>query len=186
MREINDNPKKKVNTINNNIDNNNTKNENKVNKRNTDNNNNNNNNSKKQSNELNINETIEERLTKLESKVKYMLIETCEKNKEAQQKASYAKIAATDISTTKDSGIELEVAEDKIEKAKSKEIKETSLNIIIHGVEELIDMDPKELEYEDCKYVENVVMEQMGIRSRPIRIQRIGIFTQDRASKERY
>ena len=29
-------------------------------------------------------------------------------------------------------------------------------------------------------------MEQMGIRSRPIRIQRIGIFTQDRASKERY
>ena len=115
-----------------------------------------------------------------------MLIETCEKNKEAQQKASYAKIAATDISTTKDSGIELEVAEDKIEKAKSKEIKETSLNIIIHGVEELIDMDPKELEYEDCNYVENVVMEQMGIRSRPIRIQPIGIFTQDRASKERY
>ena len=27
----------------------------------------------------------------------------------------------------------------------SKEIKETSLNIIIHGVEELMDMDPKEI-----------------------------------------
>ena len=181
--EINDNPKKKVNTINNNIDNNNTKNENKLNNKNTD---NNNNNSKKLSNELNINETIEERLTKLESTVKHMLIETCEKNKEAQQRASYAKIAAIDINTTRDSGIELEVAEDEIEKTKSKEIKETSLNIIIHGVEELMDMDPKELEYEDRKYVENIVMEQMGIRSTPTRIQRIGIFTQDRASKESY
>ena len=85
--EINDNPKKKVNTIiNNNIDDNNTKNEKKLNNRNNDdnqnnsnnNNNNNNNNSKKQTNELNINETIEERLTKLESKVKHMLIKTCE------------------------------------------------------------------------------------------------------------
>ena len=85
-------PKKKVNTINNNIDNNNTKNKNKVNKRNTDNNNtnntNNSNNSKKQSNELNINKTIEERLTKLESKVKHMWIET-KNSKVAQQKASY-------------------------------------------------------------------------------------------------
>ena len=58
--EINDNLKKKVNTINNNIDNNNTKNENKLSNTNTDNNNNsnnnnNNNNSKKQSNELNVN-----------------------------------------------------------------------------------------------------------------------------------
>ena len=78
-----------MNTINNNIDNNNTKNKNKVNKRNTDNNNtNNSNNSKKQSNELNINETIEERLTKLESKVKHMWIET-KNSKVAQQKASY-------------------------------------------------------------------------------------------------
>ena len=128
-------PKKKVNTINNNIDDNN-------------------NNSKKQSNELNVNETIEERLTKLESKVKHMLIETCEKNKEAQQQASYAKIAAIDINTTRDSGVELEVVEDEIEKTKSKEIKETSLNIIIHGVEELMDIDPKELEYEDRKYID--------------------------------
>ena len=66
------------------------------------------------------------------------------KNKEAQ-KASYAKIAAIDINTTRDSGIELEVAEDEVEKTNSKEIKETSLNIIIHGVEELMDMDPKEI-----------------------------------------
>ena len=49
-----------------------------------------------------------------------------------------------------------------------------------------MDMDPKELEYKDRKYVENVVMKQMGIRSTQTRIQRIGIFTQDRASKERY
>ena len=63
--EINDNPRKKVNTINNNIDSNNNR-------------------SKKQSNKLKINETIEERLKKLESKVKHMLIETCEKNKETQ------------------------------------------------------------------------------------------------------
>ena len=60
-------PKKKVNTINNNIDDNN-------------------NNSKKQSNELNVNETIEERLTKLESKVKHMLIETCEMKKKVSKK----------------------------------------------------------------------------------------------------
>ena len=102
-----------------------------MNNRNTD-NNNNSKNSKKQSNEL-MNEIIEERLTKLESTVKHMLIETCQKNKEAQQKASYAKIAAIDINTTRDSGIELEVAEDEIEKTESKEIKETSLNILIHG-----------------------------------------------------
>ena len=36
------------------------------------------------------------------------------------------------------------------------------------------------------KVSKQVVMEQMGIRSTPTRIQRIGIFTQDRASKERY
>ena len=47
-------------------------------------------------------------------------------------------------------------------------------------------MNPKGLEYEDRKYVENVIMEPMGIRSRPTQIQRIGILTQDRASKERY
>ena len=93
-----------------------------MNNRNTD-NNNNSKNSKKQSNEL-MNKIIEERLTKLESTVKHMLIETCQKNKEAQQKASYAKIAAIDINTTRDSGIEL-LAEDEIEKTKSKEIKET-------------------------------------------------------------
>ena len=84
--------------INNNIDDNNTKNEKKLNNRN--NNDNKNNSSKKQTNELNINETIEERVMKLESKVKHMLIETCEIKKEAQQKASYAKIAAIDINTT--------------------------------------------------------------------------------------
>ena len=180
--EINDNPKKKVNTIiNNNIDGNNHKNNNN-NRNNDDNKNNNNFSSKKQTNELNKNETIEERVTKLE-----MLIETCEIKKGAQQKASYAKIAAIDINTTRDSGIELEVAEDEIEKTnRGKETKEKSCNIIIHGVEELIDMDPKELEYEDRKYVENVIMEPMGIRSRPTQIQRIGLLTQDRASKERY
>ena len=43
------------------------------------------NNSKKQSNELNINETIEERLTKLERKVKHMLIETCDEIKKKAQ-----------------------------------------------------------------------------------------------------
>ena len=52
-----------------------------------------------------------------------------------------------------------------------KETKETSRNIIIHRVEELIDMNPKELEYEDCKYVEDVIMEPMGIRLRPTQIQ---------------
>ena len=45
-----------------------------------------------------------------------MLIETCEKNKEVQQKASYANIAAIDINTKRDSGIGLEVGEDEIEK----------------------------------------------------------------------
>ena len=49
-----------------------------------------------------------------------------------------------------------------------------------------MDMDPKELKYENRKYLENFVMKPMGIRSRSTQIQRIGIFTQDRASKERY
>ena len=47
-------------------------------------------------------------------------------------------------------------------------------------------MDPKELKYKDRKYLENFVMKPMGIRSRSTQIQRIGIFTKDRASKERY
>ena len=55
--------------------------------------------------------------------------------------------------TTRDSGIVLEVAKDEIEKTKTKKTKETSRNIIFHGVEELMDMDPKDLEYEDRKYV---------------------------------
>ena len=49
-----------------------------------------------------------------------------------------------------------------------------------------MDMDPKELKYKDRKYLENFVMKPMGIRSRSTQIQRIGIFTKDRASKERY
>ena len=44
----------------------------------------------------------------------------------------------------------------------------------------------KELEYKDGIYVENVIMDPMGIRSRPKQIQRIGISKQERASKERY
>ena len=66
------------------------------------------------------------------------------------------------------------------------ETKRKSRNIIIHGVEELMDADPKELENEDSKYVENVIMKPMGLTSRPIRLHRIGVFTKERALKERY
>ena len=34
-------------------------------------------------------------------------------------------------------------------------------------------MDPKELEYEDRKYVENVIMAKMGIRSRPTQVNEL-------------
>ena len=49
-----------------------------------------------------------------------------------------------------------------------------------------MDTDPKELENEDHKYVENVIMKTMGLTSRPIRLHRIGVFTHERAVKERY
>ena len=109
---------------------------------------------------------------------------TKNENKLNNRNASYTKIAEIDINKT--SGIVLKVTGDAIAKTESKESKETSRNIIIHEVEELMDMDPKELKYKDRKYLENFVMKPMGIRSRSTQIQRIGIFTQDRASKERY
>ena len=62
-----------------------------------------------------------------------------DRNKEQQSSSAKSKL--------QEIAVELEVAEDEIEKTKNKEIKETSLNIIIHGVEELMDMDPRELEY---------------------------------------
>ena len=65
-------------------------------------NNNENNDNNKQSNELNVNRTIEERLMKLESKFN-ILISTSEIKKEALQKPSYTNIAAIDINKTRDS-----------------------------------------------------------------------------------
>ena len=49
-----------------------------------------------------------------------------------------------------------------------------------------MDTDPKELENEDHKYVENVIIKPMGITSRPIRLHRFGAFTHERTLKERY
>ena len=49
-----------------------------------------------------------------------------------------------------------------------------------------MDTDPKELENEDHKCVENVIMKPTGLTSRPIRLHRIGVFTHERALKERY
>ena len=189
------------NTNNNHIDKNNdntdinTKNDNNINNNNINNNNNNNNNNtnnnnknEEQSNKLNS-ETIEDRLANLENKFKKLLKETCEMKKEVLQRPSYAKIAAIDINninTTRDSGIALEVVDDVKEENEETETLDTSRNIIIHGVEESMNDDPKELEYEDRKYIENVIMNPMGLSSKPIQIQRIGVFTQDRASKEKY
>ena len=106
---------------------------------------------------------------KLESKFN-ILIGTIQIKKKALQKPSYANIAAIDINKKIDSGIELEVVENE---TKETETKRKSRNIIIHGVEELMDTDPKELENEDHKYVENVIMKPMGLTSRPIRLHRI-------------
>ena len=69
---------------------------------------------------------------------------TKNENKLNNRNASYTKIAEIDINTT--SGIVLKVTGDAIAKTESKESKETSRNIIIHEVEEIIDMDTKELE----------------------------------------
>ena len=94
---------------------------------------------------------------KLESKFN-ILIDTSEIKKEALQKPSYANIAAIDINKTRDSGIELEIVENETEET---ETKRKSRNIIIQGVEELMDTDPKELENEDHKYVKNIIMKPM-------------------------
>ena len=51
--------------------------------------------------------------------------------------------------------IELEVVENETEET---ETKRKSRNIIIHGAEELMDAYQKELENEDHKCVENVIM----------------------------
>ena len=136
-------------------------------------NNNENNNNNKQSNELNVNRTIEERLMKLESKFN-ILIDTSEIKKEALQKPSYA---AIDINKTRDSHIELEVAKNETEKI---ETKRKSRNIIIHGVEEFMDTDPKELENEGHKYVENVIMKPMELIFRLI-----GVFTHEKGTKRK-
>ena len=82
----------------------------------------NSNNNDKQSNELSINGTIEEKLMKLESKFN-ILIETSEIEKGALKKPSYANIAAIDVKKKIDSGIELKVVENE---TKGTEIKRKS------------------------------------------------------------
>ena len=49
-----------------------------------------------------------------------------------------------------------------------------------------MDTDAKELENKDHNYVEDVIMKPMGLASRPLRLHRVGVFTQERALKERY
>ena len=114
---------------------------------------------------------------KLESKFN-ILIGTSEIKKEALQKPSHANIAAIDINKTRDSGIELQVVENETEE---KETKRKSRNIIIHGAEEFMDTDPKELENEGHKYVENIIMKPMELIFRLI-----GVFTHEKALKEKY
>ena len=111
---------------------------------------------------------------KLESKFN-ILIDTSEIKKEALQKPSYA---AIDITKTRDRHIELEVVKNETEET---ETKRKSRNIIIHGVEEFMDTDPKELENEDHKYVENIIMKPMELIFRLI-----GVFTHQRGLKEKY
>ena len=79
--------------------------------------------------------------------------------------------------TTRDSGTELEVVKNETEET---ETKRKSRNIIIHGVEELMDTDPKELENEDHKYVENIIMEPMELIFRLI-----GVFTHEKGTERK-
>ena len=44
----------------------------------------------------------------------------------------------------------------------------------------------RHLAYEDRIYVENFVMNLLGLESKPIQVQRIGVFTKQRALKARY
>ena len=77
---------------------------------------------------------------KLESKFKN-LVETSEIKKDGLQKPSYANIAVIDINKTRDSGLELEVVENETEETETRK----SHNIIIHGVEELMNADQKRI-----------------------------------------
>ena len=49
-----------------------------------------------------------------------------------------------------------------------------------------MDTDPRKKENKDHEYVENIIMKPIGLTSRPIRLHRIGVFTHERALKERY
>ena len=124
------------NTGNNDINNANSNNENHI----VDNSN------KKENNKTTkVRKTIEDRMLELEDKLNDIL-----------RKPSYAK-AAKNINTTSDSGIELNAEkEEDINEQENEE--NTSCNIIIHSVEESLNVDPRELNYEDQKYVENVII----------------------------
>ena len=101
------------------------------------------------------------------NKFKKLLTEICEKNKETLQKLSNAKIAAIDIKTKKDSGIALVVDDVKEET----EALETSRNIKYRSQWKRSQI-----------YIENVIMNPMGLGSRSIQNQRIGVYS--RGSKK--
>ena len=96
------------------------------------------------------------------NKFKKLLTEICEKNKETLQKLSNAKIAAIDIKTKKDSGIALVVDDVKEET----EALETSRNIKYRSQWKRSQI-----------YIENVIMNPMGLGSRSIQNQRIGVYS---------
>ena len=101
-----------------------------------------------------------------------MLTEICEKNKETLQKLSNAKIAAIDIKTKKDSGIALVVDDVKEET----EALETSRNIKYRSQWKRFKTQRSQI------YIENVIMNPMGLGSRSIQNQRIGVYS--RGSKK--
>ena len=84
---------------------------------------------------------------------------------------------------TTSSSIELKTEDEKREERK---IKANACNIIVHGVEESINEKPNELKIEDQKYIKNVIMSRLGLKSEAINIHRIGVFTKERESKEQY
>ena len=89
---------------------------------------------------------------------------------------SYAGVTKQENTTS--SSIELKTEDEKKEERK---IKANACNIIVHGVEESTQEEPNELKIEDQKYIENVIMSRLGLKSRAI----LNIYTANRSVHER-
>lgn len=125
-----------------------------------------------------IQTTIEERIGGLEKRMNEFV-----DDQNLTGNASFAEAAKKHITMATDD-LKKIMREEKIEK---KTIKSRACNLIIHGVDEIMDEIKEEQEESDKNYVEAIIMkDRLGLDIKVVKAERIGVFTKEREENERY